>query len=371
MVTFLDLKAINDQYRDELVSAATRVIDSGWYVQGAEVSAFEQEFANYCGTEHCVGVANGLEALVLTLRAWIELGRLKEGDEVIVPANTYIASILAVTENRLVPVLVEPDEVTFNICPDKAEAAITSRTRAILPVHLYGQLADMPAIMDIAERYKLLVLEDSAQAHGASLHGKKAGSWGHASAFSFYPGKNLGALGDAGAVTTNDELVANAIRALGNYGSRKKYENLYQGRNSRLDEIQAAMLRVKLRYLDSETARRREIAQEYAKSIHNPAIKNPIIADAASTSLKLHAFHLYVIRTAKRNDLQAYLSEAGVKTMIHYPIPPHQQKAYKGLKDQSYPVTEAIHKQVLSLPMGPTLTDEEVKNVIEAVNSFS
>lgn len=369
-VPFLDLKAINAQYRDELVDAATRVIDSGWYIQGNEVKAFEEEFAEYCGTKHAIGLANGLDALTLTLRAWKKLGKLEEGDEVIVPANTYIASILAITENRLKPVLVEPDERSYNLCPTKATAAITPDTKAILAVHLYGQLAPMPEIMALADHHKLLVLEDSAQAHGTALNGRKAGSWGHASAFSFYPGKNLGALGDAGAVTTNDDELASTIRTLGNYGSQKKYENLYQGVNSRLDEMQAALLRVKLKHLDVETQRRKEIAVAYASGITNSALFQPIPSNNSVESLENHVFHLYVIRTAKREALQSCLLQAGVQTMIHYPIPPHQQKAYTEWNTQRYPLTETIHKQVLSLPISPVMTDEQVQVVIDACNCF-
>ena len=275
MIPFLDLKAINAQYRAELIAACTRVIDSGWYITGNEVEQFEQDFSNYCGTQYAIGVANGLDALTLTLRAWKELGKIKEGDEVIVPANTYIASILAVSSNGLVPILVEPDLATYNLCPKNVETAITSKTRVILPVHLYGQLADMPAIMDIAARHDLLVLEDSAQAHGASHNGKKSGNWGHAAGFSFYPGKNLGALGDAGAVTTNDKNLADTLRALSNYGSHEKYKNIFQGVNSRLDEIQAAMLNVKLCHLDAEIAHRRTIAAAYLEDINNPNIVLP------------------------------------------------------------------------------------------------
>jgi dTDP-4-amino-4,6-dideoxygalactose transaminase len=368
MIPFLDLKAINAQYRQELIEAATRVIDSGWYIQGAELKAFEAEFAAYCGTEHCIGVANGLDALTLTLRAWKELGRLKEGDEVIVPANTYIASILAITENRLKPILVEPDEYTYNLCPVKTAAAITDKTKAILAVHLYGQLAPMPELMTIADEHGLLVLEDSAQAHGAAINGKKAGSWGHASGFSFYPGKNLGALGDAGAVTTNDDELANTIRALGNYGSHKKYENLFQGVNSRLDEIQAAMLRVKLQHLDAETQRRKEIAMRYAKGIKSPELTQPISATSAIESLENHVFHLYVIRTAEREALQERLANAGVQTLIHYPIAPAQQVAYSSTDLGCFPLTNQIHHEVLSLPMGPHLNEEGVEKVIATVN---
>jgi dTDP-4-amino-4,6-dideoxygalactose transaminase len=371
MIPFLDLKLVNAQYRSELIEATTRVIDSGWYIQGTEVKTFEQEFATYCDTQHCIGVANGLDALILTLRAWKELGKLKEGDEVIVPANTYIASILAITENRLVPVLVEPDEQTYNLCPAKTAAAVTQKTRVILAVHLYGQLAPMPEIMALAKAHNLLVLEDSAQAHGAIINGKKAGSWGDASGFSFYPGKNLGALGDAGAVTTNDEELASIIRALGNYGSYKKYENRYQGVNSRLDEMQAALLRVKLTHLDVDTLRRQEVALSYAKGIINPALAQPIVAQSTLESVRNHAFHLYVVRTAYREDLQKYLHEAGVQTLIHYPIPPHKQKAYQAWNEEEYPCTESIHQEVLSLPISPIMNDVQVQHVIQACNKFA
>lgn len=365
MIPFLDLKAINAQYRDELVAAATRVIDSGWYIQGGEVKAFEEEFAQYCGSEHCVGVANGLDALTLTLRAWKEMGLLKEGDEVIVPANTYIASVLAITENRLKPVLVEPDEGTFNLCPEKTARAITADTRVILAVHLYGQMAPMPALMALAEQHNLLVLEDAAQAHGASIGGQKAGNWGHAAGFSFYPGKNLGALGDGGAVTTSDETLAQTVRALGNYGSHKKYENLYQGVNSRLDEIQAAMLRVKLRHLDTEISNRRKVAEQYLERIVNPAVKLPEVGARES-----HIWHLFVIRSEARSDLHQFLAESGIRTLIHYPIPAHQQKAYSIWKKNIYPLTESIHKEVLSLPISPLLGETQVNLVAEAVNCF-
>ncbi len=370
MIPFLNLREINAVYRQELIEACIRVIDSGWYIGGTELSHFETEFAHYCGASHCIGVANGLDALTLTLRAWKELGKLKEGDEVIVPANTYIASILAITENRLKPVLVEPDAATYNLCPQKIAAAISANTKAILAVHLYGQLAPMPEIMALAKQHDLLVLEDAAQAHGASIGGRKAGNWGHAAGFSFYPGKNLGALGDAGAVTTNDAELAQTIRALGNYGSHKKYENLYQGVNSRLDEIQAAMLRVKVRHLDDDTARRKEIALAYAQGIENLAIRQPISANSTMASLEPHVFHLYVIRSERRSAVQEHLNAAGVQTLIHYPIPPHQQQAYKAWNGQSHPLTEAIHQQVLSLPISPVMTDEQVATVIEACTTF-
>lgn len=371
MTPFLDLKAINQQHRQALIDAAIRVIDSGWYVLGQEVKAFEQEFAAYCGTQHCVGVANGLDALVLTLRAWIEMGRLSEGDEVIVPANTYIASLLAITENRLKPVLVEPNELSYNLCPDKVRTAITSRTKAIVAVHLYGQLAPMSALMAIAEEHDLLVLEDSAQAHGATFDGKRAGNWGHASGFSFYPGKNLGALGDAGAITTNDAELAQTVRALGNYGSHRKYENLYQGVNSRLDEMQAALLRVKLQHLDTETRIRQQIALVYALGIENHMISLPIDRNSTLATLQDHVFHLFVVRVKHRAAFQAHLKTAGIDTLIHYPIPPHQQQAYKSLSRLRLPLTEAIHREVVSLPIGPTMTTEQVQSVVNACNMYT
>ena len=366
MTPFLDLQSINAQYRAELIEACTRVIDSGWYIGGNELTQFEQEFAAYCGAAHCIGVANGLDALILTLRAWLELGRLQPGDEVIVPANTYIASILAISANGLTPVLVEPDAASFNISPANARAAITAKTRAILPVHLYGQLADMPAIMALAREHGLLVLEDAAQAHGAAIGGKRAGSWGDAAGFSFYPGKNLGALGDAGAITTQDAELAQTLRALRNYGSHEKYKNLFKGVNSRLDAIQAAMLRVKLSKLELETQHRRSIAAIYLQNIHHPAVQLPQVA-----SPEQHVWHLFVIRTGQRTALQQHLAAQGIQTLIHYPIPPHQQQAYAEWNAQSYPLTEAMHQEVLSLPMGPTLSEGEALQVAAAVNGFN
>ncbi|WP_010224127.1 DegT/DnrJ/EryC1/StrS family aminotransferase [Pseudomonas donghuensis] len=370
-VPFLDLKAINAGLRAELVEACTRVIDSGWYIGGNELASFEAQFADYCGAQYCIGVANGLDALTLTLRAWKEMGKIKEGDEVIVPANTYIASILAVTENRLVPVLVEPDLETYNLCPSKVEAAITSRTRVLLPVHLYGQLADMPALREIAQKHNLLILEDSAQSHGASIDGRKAGNWGDASGFSFYPGKNLGALGDAGAITTSDAELAQTLKALRNYGSHEKYKNLFPGVNSRLDEIQAAMLSVKLKHLDAQTEHRRVIADVYLKGIKNPAITLPAAPSMSAASLESHVWHLFVVRSERRELLQSHLAEQGVQTLIHYPIPPHRQQAYAEWNQRSLPITEAIHEQVISLPMGPTMTVEEANHVVAACNAFS
>lgn len=365
MIPFLDLQSINAQNRSELIEACARVIDSGWYIGGNELAQFEKEFAAYCGTTHCIGVANGLDALILTLRAWLELGRLQPGDEVIVPANTYIASILAISANGLTPVLVEPDAASFNISATNARAALTAKTRAILPVHLYGQLADMPAIMALAHEHGLLVLEDAAQAHGAAIGGKRAGSWGDAAGFSFYPGKNLGALGDAGAITTQDAELAQTLRALRNYGSHEKYKNLFKGVNSRLDEIQAAMLRVKLSKLEIETQHRRAIATIYLQNIHHPGVQLPHVA-----SPEQHVWHLFVIRTRQRAALQQHLAEQDIQTLIHYPIPPHQQQAYSEWNTQSYPLTEAIHQEVLSLPMGPSLATEDVYAIVKHINQF-
>lgn len=369
MIPFLDLKAINTQYRDQLIAACTRVIDSGWYICGKELEEFEQNFANYCGTRYAIGVANGLDALILTLRAWKELGKLQEGDEVIVPSNTYIASILAISQNNLKPVLVEPDIKTFNIDTKKIEAAITPKTKAILPVHLYGQLAAMPEIMTIAKKYNLLVLEDSAQGHGAEINGQKAGNWGDAAGFSFYPGKNLGALGDGGAITTNDAELAHMLKAIRNYGSHEKYKNLVPGVNSRLDEIQAAILNVKLKFLDQENQHRRHIADLYLKEIQNPAIELPC-KNIDTETYAQHVWHLFVIRTKYREKLQQYLAENGVQTLIHYPIPPHQQQAYQEWNGLSFPVSEQIHAEVLSLPIGPTLSMDEAKQVVQLCNGF-
>lgn len=365
MIKFLDLQAINCQYQKELKDACARVVDSGWYIMGNELEAFEHEFAEYCGAKHAIGVANGLDALILVIRAWKELGKLKAGDEVIVPANTYIASVLAITENDLVPVFVEPNVQTYNICLTNVRAAITEKTKAILPVHLYGLIAPMPELMDLAKEHDLLVLEDCAQAHGANIDGQKVGNWGDAGGFSFYPGKNLGALGDAGAITTNNDELAQTVKALRNYGSHKKYENLYRGINSRLDEIQAAMLRVKLGYLDQETARRREIANCYRNEIINTLIQLPEWDTDDN-----HVFHLFVIQTPKRDELQQYLAENGIQTVIHYPIPPHQQPAYAEWNHQKLPVTEKMHREVLSLPIDPTMNKLSVNKVIEIINKF-
>lgn len=365
MINFLDLKAINNQYQQELKDACARVIDSGWYIMGNELIQFETEFAAYCGTKYAIGVANGLDALILTIRAWKELGKLKAGDEVIVQANTYIASVLAISENDLVPVLIEPNPDSYNLDPVTVVAAITPKTKAILPVHLYGQLCPMPEIMTIAKEHNLLVLEDCAQAHGAEINGKRAGNWGDAAGFSFYPGKNLGALGDAGAITTNDEELAQTLKALRNYGSHKKYENLYQGINSRLDEIQAAMLRVKLRHLEAETTRRQQIAQTYRTHINNPLITLPQVNDELA-----HVWHLFVVRCEQREALQQYLAAKGIQTLIHYPIPPHKQQAYNEYQSLHLPSTELIHQQVLSIPLDPTMSAEAIEKVINVLNGF-
>ncbi|MGA6730216.1 DegT/DnrJ/EryC1/StrS family aminotransferase [Escherichia coli] len=362
---FLSLKDVNSRFNDELKEACARVIDSGWYIAGNELEKFEEEFSNYCGVDHVIGVANGLDALILTIRAWKVLGKLKENDEVIVPANTYIASVLAITENGLIPVFVEPDKRTYNLTSDGIRRAITSRTKLILPVHLYGQISPMEEITAIANEYQLLVLEDAAQSHGAQIGGRKAGAWGNAAGFSFYPGKNLGALGDAGAITTNDSELAYILRALRNYGSHEKYKNTYTGVNSRLDEIQAAMLRVKLKYLDSDTNRRRTIAKKYLSKIKNPKIELPYIGEDEN-----HVWHLFVIKTNYREALQRYMKDNGVQTLIHYPIPPHLQNAYSQYNKLSLPITEEIHKTVLSIPMSPTLSDEEINRVISIVNGF-
>ncbi|MFQ2124583.1 DegT/DnrJ/EryC1/StrS family aminotransferase [Aeromonas jandaei] len=364
-IDFLNLQKVNYSYHEELKAAAARVIDSGWYIQGKELEHFEKEFAEYCGTKFSVGVANGLDALILVLRAWKELGKLHDGDEVIVQANTYIASVLAITNNNLIPVLVEPNENTFNLSAETLEQYITPKTKAILPVHLYGQISDMKGIMAVAEKYDLLVLEDCAQAHGAEIDGKRAGNWGHAAGFSFYPGKNLGALGDAGIVTTNDAELYQVIKALSNYGSHKKYQNDYQGTNSRLDEIQAAMLLVKLKHLPRETEIRQNIAKKYLQEI-----KNTFVVLPQNNVVKEHVWHLFVVRTEHRNELIHHLELEGISTLVHYPIPPHKQSAYKEFNHLSLPVTEKIHDQVLSLPISAVMSDEEVQAVIEAVNRF-
>lgn len=366
MIKFLDLYQINQAHKAELMTAFERVLDSGWYIMGAELKRFELEFAAYCGVKHCIGVANGLDALSLIIRAYKELGIFKDGDEIIVPSNTYIASILAISANNLIPILVEPDLNTYNIDAKRIEDKITPKTVAILPVHLYGQLCDMDAILKIAQHYSLKVIEDCAQAHGASNQfGIKAGNFGDAAGFSFYPGKNLGALGDAGAITTNDEQLAITVRALLNYGSIKKYENSYQGVNSRLDELQAALLSVKLKALDVETAHRREIANQYLKGISNPKLVLPKVISQES-----HVWHLFVIRTENRAALQEYLTLNDIQTVIHYPIPPHRQKAYQELNNKVFPISEQIHSQIISIPISPVMSKDQVDIVIKVLNEY-
>lgn len=364
-VPFLSLKEVNARHADELKAAAARVIDSGWYVLGDELAAFEHEFAAYSGVPYAVGVGNGLDALSLILRAYKELGALAEGDEVIVPGNTFIASFLAVTENRLVPVPVEPDPASYNLDVARVEAAIGPRTRAIMAVHLYGQLADMPALAALARRHRLLLIEDAAQAHGATRDGCKAGTLGDAGAFSFFPAKNLGALGDGGAVVTHDRTLAGRVAALRNYGSDVKYRHLYQGFNSRLDEMQAALLRVKLKYLDEDIAWRRRVARRYRDGISHPRIQLPHVAQENA-----HAWHLFVVRSAHRDALQRHLQARGIQSQVHYPVPPHRQPAYPALHGISLPLTERLHDEVLSLPIGPTLDDEAVAWVINACQTF-
>jgi len=365
MIPFLDLRAVNARDRDELIAAFTRVLDSGWYILGREVAAFEEEFARYCGVRHAVGVGNGLEALVLILRAWRETGRLHAGDEVIVPANTYIATILAVTEAGLQPVPAEPDLATCNLDPARIEERITGRTRAVIAVHLYGQTADMTAINAVAARFGLAVVEDCAQAHGARHANRRAGALGHAAGFSFFPSKNLGALGDAGAVTTDDAELAGMIRTLRNYGSVRKYENPVQGVNSRLDELQAALLRWKLKRLDEDNQRRRAVARRYLAGISNPHLVLPVTAEGNEP-----VWHVFVVRAQARDGLQEHLRSRGIDTLIHYPIPPHRQRAYAVWNRDSYPVTEKIHAEVLSLPVSPVMGDAEVAAVIDACNAW-
>jgi dTDP-4-amino-4,6-dideoxygalactose transaminase len=370
MIPFQDLKIINFQYKQEILKSFKRIYDSGWYIKGEEVKCFEDDFAKYCGTKYCIGVANGLDALNLILRAWKEQGKIKDGDEVIVPANTYIASILAITENRLTPVLVDPDENTYNLCPIRTRSAITKKTKVILVVHLYGQLSPMPKIMDLANEHNLLVLEDSAQAHGAELQGIKSGNWGNAAAFSFYPTKNLGAFGDAGAVTTNDHELAEMIKIISNYGSKKKYENLYMGVNSRLDEIHAAILRIKLKYLDTSNLIRQKIAKNYINNIHNILIKLPVSNNSSSLKLTNHVFHLFVIRIKNRDRFQKYLFDSGIETLIHYPIPAHKQKSFKNLNKISLPLTEQICDEIISLPFYPGLSDQNISKIIDSLNVY-
>lgn len=365
MIKFLDLQKITAKHVDEIHEAVNGVVDSGWYLQGKENEKFEADYAKYIGTKCAVGCANGLDALVWVFRAYVEMEVMKPGDEVIVPANTYIASILAITEIGLKPVLAEPSIETYQIDDSKIEEMITERTKAILIVHLYGQCAYTDKIGELCKKYNLKLVEDNAQAHGCKFHGKKTGSLGDAAGHSFYPGKNLGAFGDAGAVTTDDEKLAEVIRAVANYGSQKKYVFKYCGRNSRLDEIQAAVLNVKLKYLDEDITIRKKVAKYYIDHITNPAIIIPIVKDWDA-----HVFHIFTIRTKKRDELQQYLADNDVQTIIHYPIPPHKQECYKEWNNLSFPITEQIHDEELSLPMSPVMTEKEVQRVVEVINEF-
>lgn len=379
MIPFLDLKKINEPYEAAFQEKLKTVLDDGWYILGNEVAAFETSFAKYCGTQHCIGTGNGFDALVLIFKGYIQLGKLQKGDEVIVPANTYIASILAILQADLIPVLVEPKLETYNINPDLIQGEITSKTKAILAVHLYGQLAEMDAINEIAVANDLLVIEDAAQAHGAisKVESRKSKVENldmqniniKTQAYSFYPGKNLGALGDAGAVTTNDSELAKAIQALRNYGSETKYHNDYIGINSRLDELQAAFLNVKLPNLDYENEKRRTIAKRYLSEIKNEKIILPTVS-LLGTEQSNHVFHLFVIRTQNRLDLQEYLHKKGIQTVIHYPIPPHNQKALSLWNHLSFPITQKIHDEVLSLPISPVLTMDEVSYIVAVLNKY-
>ncbi|HJQ22291.1 MAG TPA: DegT/DnrJ/EryC1/StrS family aminotransferase [Blastocatellia bacterium] len=363
-VTFLDLRETYLEIKDELDAATGRVLDSGWYILGQEVKAFEAEFAAFCGVKHCVGVGNGLEALQLILRAY----GIGAGDEVIVPSNTYIATWLAVSSTGASIVPVEPVERTFNLDPARLEAAISERTKAILPVHLYGQTAEMEAINEVARRHGLKVVEDAAQAHGACFNGRRAGALGDAAGWSFYPTKNLGAYGDAGAITTDDDDLAGALRLLRNYGAREKYYNDVKGVNSRLDEMQAALLRVRLQHLEEWNARRARIAAIYLEGLRDTGLLLPAVADGA-----VPVWHLFVVRSPVRDRLQQDLKAQGVQTLIHYPVPPHAQPAYADLRIAAgaYPISEAIHREALSLPMGPHLSVDDARRVVEVVRAFA
>lgn len=365
MIKFLDIQKITQKYAAEIHEAVDRVVNSGWYLQGEENKRFETNYANFIGTEYCVGVANGLDALRLILRSYIELGLMQEGDEIIVPANTYIASILAISDNKLTPVLVEPSIETLQIDDSLIELAITPKTKGIMIVHLYGQCAYTEKIGKICKKYNLKLIEDNAQAHGCKFNGQKTGSLGDAAGHSFYPGKNLGAFGDAGAVTTNDPEIADMVRKLANYGSHIKYVFDQQGLNSRLDEIQAAILDVKLKHLDEDTQYRREIAKFYIDNIKHPDIKLPFIKD-----WNAHVFHIFTIQSPRRDELQKYLTENGIQTLVHYPIPPHKQKCYNEWNHLSFPITEQIHNEELSLPMSPVLSKEDLNLIVDIINNF-
>lgn len=365
MIKFLDLQKITQKYSEEIHEAVNRVIDSGWYLQGKENEKFEANYAAYIGTKYAIGCANGLDALIWIFRAYVEMGVMALGDEVIVPANTYIASILAITENGLKPVLIEPSIETYQIDDKKIEKAITGRTKAILIVHLYGQCAYTDRIGELCRKYGLKLIEDNAQAHGCKFGTQKTGSLGDAAGHSFYPGKNLGAFGDAGAVTTNDGELAKVVRTVANYGSQKKYVFKYCGRNSRLDEIQAAVLDVKLKYLDEDVALRKQIAKYYIDNIKNPEIITPTVRNWDA-----HVFHIFTIRCKHRNELQMFLADNGVQTIIHYPTPPHKQECYREWNNLSFPITEQIHNEELSLPISPMIKMEEVRKVVDILNEW-
>jgi dTDP-4-amino-4,6-dideoxygalactose transaminase len=366
MIKFLDLQKINLLHQQEIEEQLLKTFRSGWYLFGEEVKLFEENLAAYIGVEHAIGVANGLDALRLILKAYMEMGFMKPGDEIIVPANTYIATLLAITDNNLVPVLVEPDLATYNIDIAKIEAKLSDRTKAIMIVHLYGQAVFSNDLKVLAQKHNLKIIEDNAQAIGAEWNDIKTGNLGDAAGFSFYPGKNLGAIGDAGAITTNDDSLAKIIRAIANYGSEQKYVNIYQGLNSRLDEIQAAVLNVKLKYLDTENQLRKEIAQFFIENIKNNTIILPQLPNDNT-----HVWHLFVIRTSQRDKLKQYLDEKGIQTLIHYPIPPHQQQAYPELNHLSFPITEQIHREVLSLPISPVMTQEEIRLIVDTINAYT
>lgn len=369
MVKFLDIKAINHSFEPELSNVVKEVVESGWYLLGNQVKTFENEYNDFIGSDYCIGVGNGLDALRLIFKAYIEMGLMKEGDEILVPANTYIASILAITDNNLVPVFVEPNEVTYNIDASNLEEKITNRCKGIMIVHLYGQNAMNANIQQIVEKYNLKLVEDNAQASGAYFGDIRTGNLGDAAGHSFYPGKNLGALGDGGAVTTNDEELAKTIRAIANYGSNKKYVNIYQGLNSRLDEIQAAVLNLKLQRLDEDNQRRIEIAEFYNKNITNPkfVLPNSTIIQNGKTN---HVWHLYVVRTNERDEALKLLNKNDIQTLIHYPIPPHKQQAYSDLNHLTLPITERIHEEVLSLPISPVLSKKEINKVVTVINEI-
>tara|TARA_B100000780_G_C21120997_1_gene454080 strand:+ start:215 stop:1315 length:1101 start_codon:yes stop_codon:yes gene_type:complete len=365
MIKFLDLQKINSQYTQELKDAANRVIDSGWYVMGKELETFEHNYAAFCGVNYCLGVANGLDALRLIFKAYVEMGVMQKGDEVIVPANTYIASVLAISDNGLIPIFVEPNEQTYNLDSEKIEAAITTRTKAILTVHLYGQNSCDEQMLAICKEYRLKLIEDGAQSHGAKWNGMVSGGIGDAAGHSFYPGKNLGALGDGGAVTTNDDTLAKTITYLRNYGSPKKYENIYQGLNSRLDEIQAAFLNVKLKYIRKDISERRRVSSYYLKHIKNPAIILPKLVSSEG-----HVWHLFVIRTKKRDKLKKVLFEKGIETLIHYPIPPNKQKAYREFNEMNFSITDKIVKEIISLPLNPNIDETSLSIIVKILNGF-